>query len=544
MNLETRDIPFRSLPGQSRLFLEYVDLLPDALRFYAYPPTLAAIAKLAREHPPRLAFSRAELQLILERQNAALGAGDRALANIRELAAGDCVAVVTGQQAGLFGGPLYTIYKALCALRIVDRLRSLGVRAVPVFWIECEDHDLAEVTHASVVAQDSSVHRLDYHQKMYGRLGESARPVGTLILPEEVREITSEYADLLRDGPHRQEVRALLEAVYRPGALFADAFAGLMTRLFHEHGLIFFNPGDPSAKHLAAPVFQEVLRKSEEIHHRLSERNQELESAGYHRQVSVMEHSTVLFMLEEGERRALIRTERGFGLKNLDRHWTPEELIQLAGRAPERFSPSVLLRPLIQDYLFPTAAYVGGPSEVAYFAQIEVLYRLLNRPMPVIFPRASFTLLEPEVSAAMTESGIVFADCLQSRETVVEKVMASGTGAKIKNLEEVLERTLAEIRPELVLAEASLGPAMDTAQRKMLHNLAALHSRLIQQEARQNGTLSGRADLILNHCLPNRNLQERELGAPVFLVRHGLQLLDIIYAQVQLDSFVHRVIEL
>jgi len=541
---EIREIPFRSLPGLSRLYLEYLDLSPDALRFYPQPPTAAGILKLAREHPPRLAFARAEMQPILERQNAALGAGDRTFANIRDLKADDCVAVVTGQQAGLFTGPLYTVYKALCALRIVEFLRAENVKAVPVFWIECEDHDLAEVTHGSVVAPDGTVRRLDYRERLYGGMRESARPVGTLTLSDAIREVTAEYAGFLQDGSKKEEVRSLLEKAYRPGALFADAFGTLMAGLFRESGLVFFNPGDLAAKRIAAPVFQEALGKTDEIHRRLSERSRDLESAGYHRQVSMQENSTVLFLLEEDERRALIRNGPRFGLKGVDRTWTSEELLELAARCPERFSPSVLLRPLVQDHLFPTVAYVGGPSEVAYFAQIEVLYRLLNRTMPVIFPRASFTLLEPEVRAAMAESGVHFEDCLQGRQTVIEKVMASGTGAKIKSLEETLERTLSEIRPELVLAEASLGPALDTALRKMQHNLAALHSRLIQTEARQNGTVSRSADLILNHCFPNKNLQERELGAPFFLARHGRQLLDAVYSQVQLESFAHRLVAL
>ncbi len=544
MKPETRDIPFRTLPGQSRLYLDYLDLSPDALHFYQRGPTVADIVRLAREYALNPTFPRAEMQPILERQNAALGAGDRTFANIRELRADDCVAVVTGQQAGLFTGPLYTIYKTLGVLRITDFLRAQNVRAVPVFWIECEDHDVAEVTHGTVVAQDGTVRRLDYRDRLYGEIKESARPVGTLALPDAIREVTAEYAGFLQEGPGKQDICSLLEKTYRPGALFADAFGTLMARLFKERGLVFFNPGDQAAKPIAAPVFHEAIRKSEEIYRRLSDRSQVLQAAGYHSQVNILENSTVVFLREGEERRALIRTGPGFGLKGLDRVWRAEELLELAARAPESFSPSVLLRPLIQDWLFPTAAYVGGPAEVAYFAQIEVLYRLLNRPMPVIFPRPSFTLLEPEVCAAMAESGIQFGDCFRGRQAVIEMIMASGAGAKIKSLAEALDRTLTEIRPELVLAEASLGPALDTAHRKMQHNLAALHSRLTQLEARHNETVSRRTDLILNHCVPNMNLQERELGVLGFLARQGMQLLDTLYSRVQLNSFVHRLVEL
>ncbi len=548
MKLEPRFIPFRNLPGLSRLFLDYVDLSPAALRFYQNPPAIPDLVKLAREVLPNLPYARPVLQPILERQNAALGAGERTLQNIRDFGQDDSVAVMTGQQVGLFTGPLYTIHKALAALRVADCLRTAGVRAVPIFWMECEDHDLAEVTHSTALGTDFVPRTLNFRERLFGDSRDAARPVGTLVLPGAIREVTAEFAGLLQDGPCRQEVGSLLDEAYRPGAGLADAFGVLMTRLFRHHGLVFFNPAEREAKGLVAPVFQEALRRSDEIHGLLKERNEALEAAGYHQQVSILDNSTVVFMREENERRALIRVGPLMGWKNTDRAWPVKELVDLAGQMPERFSPSVLLRPLIQDHLFPTAAYVGGPAEVAYFAQIEVLYRLWNRPMPAIWPRASFTLLEPEVHSAMLESGIRLTDCFQGRQLLVEKITAhaaqSDTGSKLVNLGEELARVLTDIRPELVLAEASLGAALDTAQRKIQHNLKALHSKLVQLEAQRNGVLNQRADLILSHCFPNKNLQERVFGAPVFLARHGLNLIDTLYSEVKVESFAHRLVAL
>ncbi len=544
----TRDVPFKNLPGQSGLYLDYLNLSPGALSFYQRPPTIASLDQFAREDLPRRSYARPELASILERQNAALGAGDRTFEHIRNLNRAGCVAVVTGQQVGLFLGPLYTIYKALAAIRIAESLRAQNIQAVPVFWMECEDHDLAEVTHGTVIGADSALRKLDFRERLYGDTRESARPVGTLVLPAVIREITEEYANLLPDGGYKKEIGALLESAYRPGAGFADAFGILMTRLFRERGLIFFNPADRDAKRLVMPLFQEVLRKSSTIQGLLAERSQALRASGFHSQVSILENSTVLFLREKDERRALMTDGSRFALKNTTCAYAPEELLRLAEQAPERFSPNVLLRPLVQDYLFPTVAYVGGPAEVAYFAQIEVLYRLLDRPMPAIWPRAAFTLLEPEVVAAMEESRVQFADCFQGRqfvtEMIMEQAMQSSPSARTKDLGEELDRTLTEMRPELVFAEASLGPALDTARRKMLHNIEALHAKMIQLEAQRNGRLAHRADLILNYCYPNKNLQEREFGAPVFLARHGLPLLDVLYSEVRLEPFVHRVIAL
>jgi bacillithiol synthase len=545
---DARDISFRKIPGLSRIFLEYLDLSPGAFQFYQRPPRITAVEQFAREELPRLNYARNELAAILERQNEALGADDRTFTHIQDLRQPDCVAVLTGQQVGIFTGPLYTVYKALTAIRIAAELRSRNVRAVPVFWMECEDHDLAEVTRTTVTGADSVLHRLNFLERLFGAAGEAARPVGTYKLSETIREVTQEYAGLLHAGKHQEEVRSLMESAYRPGSGFADAFGHLMTRLFRARGLIFFNAGDRESKRLVASAFQESLRNAAVIQRSLVERNKALEAAGYHTQVSLLENATVLFLREGNERRALIRDGSRFVSKNTDRSYELADLLALVENEPDRFSPNVLLRPLIQDHLFPTAAYVAGPGEVAYFAQAEMLYRLLRRPMPAIWPRAAFTLIEPEVQAAMAESNVSFEDCLQGRQIVMEKIMEreqhSSASAKIKSMGEELEQILTEIRPELVLAEASLGPALDTAKKKILHNVDGLHAKLVQLEARRDGNVARKADLIFNNCYPNKNLQEREFSAPVFLARHGLQLLDALYSEIHIASFAHRVITL
>lgn len=543
-----RDISFRTIPGFSRIFLEYLDLAPQAFQFYQRPPSITAVEQFARGELSHLPYARGELAAILKRQNQALGAEDRTLANIGELSQPDCVAVVTGQQVGIFTGPLYTIYKALTAIRIAAELRRRGTRAVPVFWMECEDHDLEEVTHTAVAGADSTLHRLNFLEQLFGSASEAARPVGTYTLTEAIRKSTREYAELLPAAEHLQEVRSLMESAYRPGSGFADAFGRLMTLLLGPRGLIFFNAGDRGAKPLVASAFQEALRGAGAIQQSLVERNRALGAAGYHTQVNLPENATVLFLREGSERRAIIRNGPRFVSKNTDRSYELADLLAIAENEPDRFSPNVLLRPLIQDHLFPTAAYVAGPGEVAYFAQTEMLYRQLRRPMPAIWPRAGFTLIEPEIHAAMTECNVSFEDCLQGRPMVMKKIMEreqrSSASARIKGMGEELERTLTEIRPEMVLAEASLGPALDTAKKKILHNIDGLHTKLVQLEAGRDGTVDRKADFIFNNCYPNKNLQEREFGAPVFLARHGLQLLDALYSEIHIASFAHRVITL
>jgi uncharacterized protein YllA (UPF0747 family) len=264
--------------------------------------------------------------------------------------------------------------------------------------------------------------------------------------------------------------------------------------------------------------------------------------------VSVSENSTVLFFIENGERRALEQRESGFGLKNINRTFGLDELLGYAGEAPEKFSPNVLLRPLVQDHLFPTAAYVGGSAELAYFAQIEVLYEIYDLPMPVLWPRDSFTLIEPEIGAEMDRMGIEFPDCFRGKHHLDQKaVQVSGysqAAANLDSMQEQLDRVLTEIKPELQAVEPPLAQALETARRKIMHNILHLRSQVTRWEGTRHSSISDRVNLVLAHCYPNSNLQERELGIYHFLARCGSSLLNDIRSLMETGNFEHHVIRL
>ncbi len=280
---------------------------------------------------------------------------------------------------------------------------------------------------------------------------------------------------------------------------------------------------------------------------RLVLRNRQLQERGYHAQVAMQEHSTVLFLYHDGERRAVTtKPGAGFGLKNTEAAFSPEELTRMAGGEPERFSPNVLLRPIIQDSLFPTVAYVAGPAEIAYFAQIHALYEMFGRPMPVIWPRASFTLLEPEVSAGMASHHLVAEDCFGDKQQMVHKMVAArgrADGMTILNdLRAQLERGVEQLRPSLVATDPSLGPALDTATRKVWSHIDGLKSRFVHAEAQRNGTLETVADFLLAHCHPHGNLQERELNVNHFIARFGPAFLEDIFRLAGTRTFDHGIV--
>jgi bacillithiol biosynthesis cysteine-adding enzyme BshC len=536
-----QDIPFRGIPRQSALFLSYLDLSPAALRFYQRSPTIQDLEKAAADLH-KLEFPRTEMASILRRQNESFGCSRKTLDQINELEYADCVAIVTGQQVGLFTGPLYTIYKALTAIRLAEELRKRGMRAVPVFWMETEDHDLAEVTQRCVLDANSSLQHIDFRNILFDTPPTGS--VGSIRFSETIFQAVQEFLGKLPDGPGKAAVSLLLASTYKPGATFAQSFAELLSRILPESGLILFDPHDPEAKQLAAPVFQTALQKEEVIRSGLLGRNQDLETSGFHAQVSILENSTVLFSLENGQRRALEKRDSLFGMKNTDRTFCLDELLQLAVQRPEQFSPNVLLRPLIQDHLFPTAAYVGGSAEIAYFAQIEVLYRLYGRPMPVIWPRDSITLVEPEIGAAMDRLGIDLQDCFHGKQFLMEKGRSGPSQAStiLEKLGIKLDQALTEMKSDFQAVEAPLAQALETARRKMQHNIQHLKLQVPRAEGSRNSPISDTIDFVLNNCYPNHTLQERELGIQYFLARRGPSLLNEVRSAMDVGSFAHRVI--
>jgi bacillithiol biosynthesis cysteine-adding enzyme BshC len=540
-----QDIPFRSIPHQSPLFLSYLDRLPQAVRFYHHAPDIGSVAALARDAIALRPFPRKEIGSVLRRQNEGFGGDAETLRQISELEKPDSVAILTGQQVGLFTGPAYTIYKALTALRVADELSKLGIRAVSVFWMDTDDHDLQEVTRRTVWEDSSAIRTMDYRTSLFQEARTPAGSVGSIRFPDAIRHVIDDYIGRLPESAWKSEVHSLLESAYKPGSTFAQSFARLMTKLFCGSGLIYFDPQDEEAKRLSSGVFQKALRDADPVRHALIQRTQELQAAGFHAQVGVGDHSTVLFLNDAGERRALERRASGFGLKNSERTYSAEELLECAGRNPELFSPNVLLRPLVQDSLFPTVAYVGGSSELAYFAQIEALYTLFGRPMPVVWPRNSFTLLEPEIAAEMERRGITLQDCFEGEPHVVEKAMRrsdySATALRVETLCRHLDSVLTEIKPDMQAVDPTLASALETARRKMRHNIQHLKTRIARMESRQQPSVHDAVRLLLNHCYPNHALQEREWGIPHFLARHGYSVMETIRKGAEIGSFAHRV---
>src|ERR1700744_5839064 len=399
--VKTECYPIGLLPGLSRLFLDFTERREALAPFYpasAYSTQwMATPAVLSASH-------RATLCDLLEQQNRNFGASEEALKNITRLREG-AGAVVTGQQVTLFGGPLFTILKAATAIRKAKDASIAGSPHVPIFWLATEDHDLAEVDHVTFP---------DRHELKRLRLGSehpNARPVGGLTLDNNVEDLLAEVSALLGPGPVVEQ----LAACYRPGQTLGRAFAQFISQTFAAQGLIVLDASSRGFHTLGSDVLRQAIVRADELRVALNDRDQQLAAAGYHSQVVVPALSSLLFLLDSqsGARVPLRRTAEG-AWQAARQHYSTSELLAILDAEPERLSPNALLRPVFQDFILPTSSYVGGPAEVAYFAQSQVLYeRILGRTTPVL-SRLSATLIEPAIGSLLSRHDVSLPDVIQS----------------------------------------------------------------------------------------------------------------------------------
>lgn len=495
-------IPHTELPGTSSLFADYLYRFDRAARFYRHDPHDPEALRRAAAAARIPDSGRQALAAALRRSNGETAA-------IAQLELPDTVAIVTGQQVGLFTGPAYTIYKALSAVRLARKLSETGIRAVPVFWLATEDHDLAEIDHSWV---------FDAHQRPVRLNASSAAHNGGPVGPVEiVRPPLEELAAALRGFLYADEVIGLVEECYRPGRTYGEAFRALLQRLLAGYGLVFFDPLDPALRQLAAPFLQSAFARRDELLSSLLERTRQLEQAGYHAQVLVEAQSSLFFQLQNGRRQRL----------------KPADVVEDAAS----LSPNALLRPVMQDSLLPTAAYIGGPAELAYLAQSEVLYQALLGRMPVAAPRSGFTLLDDRARKLMTRYGITLTDCFHGeaklKQRVASRLIPESLEITFEDVASEIRNSLDRLYRELHAFDPSLGEALTKSRAKILYQLAKNQSKAGREALRRNARVDESAAHLSSLVYPERHLQERLYSILPFLARHGFDLIDTLYENVQ-----------
>ncbi|MGC1416212.1 MAG: bacillithiol biosynthesis cysteine-adding enzyme BshC [Candidatus Acidiferrum sp.] len=533
--MECRSLPFRQLPHQSKLFLQFLDNFSSVKQFYGHPPTIVAAKKAARsfEYPRE---RRAEVATILSEQNAAFGAGEATRENLARFAKG-AAAVVSGQQVGLFSGPAYAIYKAVSAIQIAQELTKAGVDAVPVFWMAGEDHDLDEV-RSSTWFHNGKLKRFELPGN-----GDAGLPVGRIALGAQVREMVDEAAGILT-AAGGEFVAAIFRESYGAQETYGSAFGKLFARLFAEQGLILLDPLDERLHRVARDILSKAVREREALSEGLLARGKVLDKAGFAAQVKVTARSTLLFRMGHDARGhspseppsgAFEGAEKGARLPITfsagkfvcgEQSWTQEELIRAVEAEPESFSPNALLRPVVQDYLLPTAAYIAGPAEIAYFAQAEVIYKKLLGRMPVILPRAAYTILDAKAEKLLRRYGLKVEDVWRGSQELRRKMETASVPPTLgKNFDKTVKesaRALAQLKKQIVRLDPTLGGAVETAQKKIAFQLEKLRRKVGKAQSLKGGLIAAHQEFLESLLYPHKVLQSRELCFLPFLASWGM----------------------
>jgi bacillithiol biosynthesis cysteine-adding enzyme BshC len=546
--LRVETLPFERIPNQSRLFLDYLRDPLSLKRFY--PSAVRYHHELAARAPVVLKAYRTDRTALcdaLEALNKKWGATKETLANIATLREADTVAVVTGQQAGLFTGPLYTIYKALSAVKLAGCLTARGTKAVPVFWIATEDHDFLEVATAEFIGCDCRLASVQVSPAMHTE----GKPVGTVVLDESIRETVNRLLEVLPETEFTPDLRKLVEETWKPASGYGDAFASLMTQLVGCYGLIFLDPLDPTLKRLAAPLYSEAARRAPQIAAAVEARSRELEEAGYHAQVVTSADTFPLFLHDkEGARHPVVRAgdDLKYKARTIDEEYTTEELAELALKEPQRFTPNVTLRAVVQDYLLPTIAYMGGSAEIAYFAQTAEVYRVLERPATPILHRASLTVVERRTWRTLERYGLKLEDFFEGLDTVMARVVEEYLGAEtaqaFARTEETFQRELNQLQEQLRSVDPTLAEALETGRRKINHQLTGLRTRFHRAQMGRDRAAHRQIERAFVALYPHKSLQERHINITSLLARHGRYVISWVYDAINLGSSDHQIVYL
>ena len=535
-SMECHCLRFSELPHTTKLFSTFLDNFERVAKFYAHPPDERGIQTAARE--ARLdAGVRSAVVEVLREQNRRFGADDSTTQSLDRLAAG-AVAIVTGQQVGLFSGPAYSFYKALTAIRRAQDLTKQGIEAVPIFWLATEDHDLAEVNHCFWNSRTGLL-------RFEAASGEEAsgRRVGEIALGESIVELVEQASGSL-EGPFAREVATALRESYEPRETFGGAFGKLMARLLAGRGVILLDALDPRFHRLTAAVYRRAVEDADALWADLLARNKLLDRAGYHAQVRVTQQTTLLFFNVDGRREPLRHRNDRFVAGRVS--FSREELLADIAKSPEAFTPNVLLRPVVQDSLLPTAAYIGGPAEVSYFAQAETVYRRLLGRMPAILPRASFTLIELHVARLLKKYRLDLSDVIRGRQhlsgRMARQFLPKGLARRFASDEKALRRLLKGLRRPVGRLDKTLVGAVDTAERKMLYQLLKLREKSGRAQSFRTGLLDRDERTLLDSLYPHHGLQERTLCFLPFLAAHGPELLDQLTERASPGSVQHQVL--
>jgi bacillithiol synthase len=540
-------IDYSSIPSHHNLFLDYIEEFENVKRFYdknfrdveLFEPFFKRISEKDRSHNNMLSD-------ILKSQYSNNTISKHTQHNLENLKSNKTIVVATGQQLGIMGGPLYTFYKIITAIKLCNYLKEnhSDYNFVPVFWLEGDDHDYEEVRSFNVLNNENQLIKLEYEDGLPAETNRGS--VGKQKFNQNIETVLNKLTECLRETEFKPIILDFIKSIYKPDRTFLESFRDLMIRLFDEFGLIIFNPLDPSVKRMLVPVFSKQITEFADHAGTLVERSAELEEI-YHAQVKVKPIN--LFLTDNNERLLIEPTESGeFRLKGKRKKFSKEEMLLLLESSPDKFSPNVLLRPICQDFLFPTGFYVGGPAEISYFAQISPLYKIYGIEEPFLYPRSSATIVEKGVKTILEKNLLSYIDIFLDENELVNKIVSESSDINLDNIfaktSEELNLLFEPINEMLILIDKTLSDLTAKSKIRIEETLNYLKTKATDAETRKYDSTIRQLTKVRNVLYPNGNLQERELNFIYFMNKYGMGFTEWIFNELSINKFEHQIIEL
>ena len=532
-------VDVRRFPWVKRLAADYAYDFPAVAPFYSGDPSSYASWADAIARARTCPRPHAQIADVIAAQQRRREAPARAVEAARQLADPRAVAVVTGQQAGLFGGPLYTLLKALTALKVAEQVsRDHQVPVVPVFWIDGEDHDWEEVRAVTVFDENLEPRTVSLPSR-----ASNDAPVAAVKLDDSVLATLDELERALPATEFKSWVLASLRQSYAPGAGMADAFGRWLEQVLGDRGLVVFDSADPASKPFVAQLFSRELSLPGQTVRLAGAAGANLTKRGYHSQVQLSDDSLALFHLD-GSRKPIRQQDGHFVVG--DHQYAPGALVKEATEQPAAFSPNVLLRPVVQDSIFPTICYVAGPNELAYLGQLREVYEHFGVPMPLMYPRASATLVDSAALRFLTKYAVPLEALKAQDEAALNDLMKSQIPGEIEaafaEASAAIERAMGRVTAAMPLLDPTLEGAARSTQGRMEHDLETLHAKTIQAAKRRNDTLRRQFVRARTLAFPNGHPQERTIGFVSFLNQYGPALVERLEDELPLDLGHHWIV--
>ena len=524
--------------GYSDLFLDFLNKNESAKLFYPSGSLDEVAVQLDQKSYPRK-----KLAEILIDQNQSFGAEQSVFDNIEKLKDEKTLTVFTGQQAGLFGGPLLVVIKALSIVKAA-RLYSeeLNRNVIPIFWIAGDDHDYEEVNHTYLLDSNSEVKKICYETTPQFTHSTSRLKFDN---SDELKKVIDNYKSTLGETDFTDELYNLIEYSYTPKDNYVSSFGKLMSKLTSSYGLVLFSPSDKRVKKLSIDFFKKIVISQDDIHRNLHETNSSIEQNGYHIQVEKKENAVDLFYDEEGRMPFL---QEGDKFTVGEKSYSQSDLLNLIEQHPERFSPDVMTRPLLQSYLFPVLSQKGGAAEIAYLAQINKLFEVFDIPVPLYMARPTMTLIEKRFEKLIDQYDIDFVELTGDVETLINRILSKSfpedIESKFNQLRDSIRNQFKDFSDTTLDFDKNLKGVSEQSIGKIDYTLNMFENKVFSAHKKQSQQTRDKIYKLYNSIYPNRAFQERSLNIGYFISKYGLDVIDFIYENIDSEQSSHCLVQL